>query len=211
MHTPKEKRTVICAGLLAVVVLGVSIWLSWPHLRFWYLFEPLGVNAQGFMEYRHRETGIVMVRLPGGKFWMGAQAKDPNGRNYDPEGQDNEGPVHQVTLGPFLISKNCMTVGQWKAGFQGRPPPLEMHLSDDSPFDVEFPQQIVEFTKSTSLSAPTDEQWEYASREGAVDEAEIRESADGKMLNRFGISDHSDTNGHISRASGLRAAFYPLP
>ena len=32
----------------------------------WRDFESLGKNAQGFSEYRHRETGIVFVALPGG-------------------------------------------------------------------------------------------------------------------------------------------------
>jgi formylglycine-generating enzyme required for sulfatase activity len=102
---PKGRRLALLTACVGVVVLGVATWLSFPHLSFWYLFEPLGVNAQGYREYRHRQTGIVMVRLPGGTFWMGAQRTDPNGRNYAPDAEDNEGPVHEVTLSPFLIGK----------------------------------------------------------------------------------------------------------
>jgi len=73
----KGKRVALAAGIAAVAVIAVAAWRGWPHFRFRYLFEPLGRNAQGYLEYRHRKTGIVMVRLPGGKFRMGAQKDDP--------------------------------------------------------------------------------------------------------------------------------------
>ena len=79
---PRGKRLALSTAAVALAVLGVATWLAWPHLRFWWLFEPLGLNAQGLPEYRHRATGIVMVRVPGGTFWIGAQKTDPNGRNY---------------------------------------------------------------------------------------------------------------------------------
>ncbi len=103
MATRKGRRVALLVGVSAVAILSLAAYLSWPHLRLLYLFEPLGANAQGFKEYRHRQMGIVMVRLPGGTFSMGAQAKDPKGMNYDPEAQKSEGPVHEVTLSPFLI------------------------------------------------------------------------------------------------------------
>ena len=104
------KRIAIGAGAVALVVMILAFWLGWPHLVSWYrftrAFEALGRNAQGYREYRHRQTGIVMVWLPGGKFWMGAQREDPKGRNYDPDARDDEGPIHEVTLSPFLIGKH---------------------------------------------------------------------------------------------------------
>jgi hypothetical protein len=59
-------------------------------------FTLLGCNAQGYPEYTHDPTGIIFVRLPGGKFDMGSPENEP----YH-EGDD--GPVHEVTLSPFLI------------------------------------------------------------------------------------------------------------
>lgn len=115
-ETRRGKRVALLVATLAVVVLGVAAWLSWPQLQFWWLFEPLGRNAEGLPEYRHRATGIVMVRLPGGTFWMGAQKDDPNGQNYDPEAESHEGPVHEVELSPFLIAKYEVTQAQWRAG-----------------------------------------------------------------------------------------------
>jgi hypothetical protein len=91
MARPRGRRVAIAAGALALVVLGLATWLGWRDLLFWYRFSPLGKNAQGFLAYRHRQTGIVMVLLPGRKFLMGAQKTDPNGPNYDPETEDHEG------------------------------------------------------------------------------------------------------------------------
>jgi len=39
-------------------------------------------SADRSRNWRHRQTGIVFVRLPGGTFLMGAQKTDPNGPNY---------------------------------------------------------------------------------------------------------------------------------
>jgi len=53
----KGRRIAIASGVVALVVLGLAVWLGWPHILFWYRFEPLGPNAQGFPEYRHRLSG----------------------------------------------------------------------------------------------------------------------------------------------------------
>ena len=150
------------AGVLALTILGVATWLSWPHLRFWWLFEPLGPNAQGYSEYRHRKTGIVFVSLPGGKFWMGAQKADPSGQNYDPEAEDDEGPVHEVTLSPFLIGKHEVTQGQWKAVMGSNP--FHFKGDDDRPVENVSFKDIQEFEAKTGLRLSTEAEWEYACR-----------------------------------------------
>ncbi len=161
----KGRRLAIGIGLVAVVVLGIASWLTYPHLRFWYLFEPLRVNPFGFREYRHRQTGIVMVRLPGGKFWMGAQRTDPKGRNYDPEAQDDEGPVHEVTLSPFLIGKFEVTQAQWKTVMGKDDPRYEGE--DLKPVTYVSPNSVHRFEAQTGLMMPTEAQWEYACRGGS--------------------------------------------
>jgi formylglycine-generating enzyme required for sulfatase activity len=103
MARPKGKRIALAAGAVALVVLGLATYLGWPRIRFWYSFETLGRNAQGLPEFRHRWMGIVLVLLPGGTFPMGAQKDDPKGPNHDPEAEEDEGPVHEVTLSPFLL------------------------------------------------------------------------------------------------------------
>ncbi len=49
---------------------------------------------------------MVLVLLPGGRFWMGA---DSGSRNPSPDTT----PAHPVRLGEFFISKYELTQGQW--------------------------------------------------------------------------------------------------
>jgi len=158
------RRLAILTGLLALAVVGVTAYLAWPHLRFWYLFESLGTNVQGYPEYKHRQTGIVMVKLPGGTFWMGAQKENPDGPNYDPEAFDNQAPVHQVTLSPFLIAKHEVTQAQWKKVTGSNPSGITG--DDDRPVEQVSWEDIQKFEAKTGLILPTEAQWEYACRGG---------------------------------------------
>src|SRR5262249_51446659 len=151
----KGRRIALVAGGLALVVLTLTAWLGWPRLRFWYLFERLGVNAQGFPEYRHRQTGIVFVRLPGGKSWMGSQKDDPNGPNYDPHTLPNETPIHEVTLSPFLIGKCEVTRAEWGAvigGMQAPPLPITGYLPGD---ENRLPQEYVSWEDIKTFKGKT--------------------------------------------------------
>jgi formylglycine-generating enzyme required for sulfatase activity len=158
----KGRRIAFATIAVAIVVVGLAVYLGWPHLVFWYRFAPLGLNAQGFPEYRHRQMGIVFVRLPGGKFWMGAQRTDPKGRNFDPDAQDNEGPVHEVTLSPFLIGKYEVTQAQWTKVIGLNP--SRFKGDDNRPVEMMSWEGIKEFSRKTHLTLPTEAQWEFACR-----------------------------------------------
>jgi formylglycine-generating enzyme required for sulfatase activity len=83
--------------------------------RFWHVesgSRPIRDEASGKLTVTG-ESGMVLVLLPGGTFSMGAQADDPNAPHYYRNAQANEGPVHEVTLAPFFLSKFEMTQGQW--------------------------------------------------------------------------------------------------
>jgi formylglycine-generating enzyme required for sulfatase activity len=164
MGSPKGRRVAILAGAVAVVVLAVAVVLGWRDILRLYRFERLGQNEQGLPEYRHRATGIVMVLLPGGTFHMGAQKEDPSGPNYDPEAEENEGPVHEVTLRPFLIAKCELTQAEWKSVMGSNPSHFK---GDDLPVETISWDDIQRFEARTGLSLPTEAQWEYACRGGS--------------------------------------------
>ena len=54
------------------------------------------------------------VTIPAGEFWMGAEAKDPKGPNYDPEAKGWEAPVHRVYLDAYRIARYPVTVEQYR-------------------------------------------------------------------------------------------------
>ena len=68
------------------------------------------------------DAAVVLVLIPGGTFQMGAQKEDKDGPNYDPEAEDDESPVHEVTLSPFFLSKYECTQAEWKAMTGGLDP-----------------------------------------------------------------------------------------
>ena len=150
------KRVAVCAGILGLLV-TVGACLSWQQLRFWYLFEALELNDQGYPEYRHLETGIVFVSLPGGKFLMGAQKGDPYAK-------DDEGPVHEVTLSPFMITKYEVTQDVWERCMGTNP---SRPKSADLPVEQVSWVDCQEFCRKAGLKLPTEAQWEYACRAGA--------------------------------------------
>ncbi len=156
----------MAAGAVALVLVSLALWLGWPRLVSWYrfvrAFEALGTNARGYREYRQRATGIVMVLLPGGTYWMGAQREDPKGRNYDPEARDDEGPVHPVTLSPFVIGKFEVTQAQWKAVMGSN----QSHFQgdDERPVEMYSWSDVQGFLTTTGLRLPTEAQWEFACR-----------------------------------------------
>lgn len=133
---------------------------------------PSGAPAQRGADGRlqiQAETGLVMVLLPGGRFWMGAQAEKPKGRHYDPAAADDEQPVRIAELSPFLLSKYEMTQGQWlrltgknpsyyqvSSSISGLTHPVE-RVSWNEAFDV--------FSR-IGMWLPTEARWEYAIRGG---------------------------------------------
>ena len=72
MKTSKGRKVVIISGVGLVLVVAILLWAGREKIRFLFEFESIGKNDQGYFEYRHRQTGIVFVSLPGGSFDMGS-------------------------------------------------------------------------------------------------------------------------------------------
>ena len=148
---------------------------------------PIGMDPEtGFMEFVHMQTGeapirkddgklvlsadmgLVLVLLPGGKFLMGAQSKDPQGDNYDPNAAWNWDPVHEVEVNPYFLSKYEMSSSQWRraagwqTGFRSNPdvdPAINVSWDDCTEALTHFGNWI---------QLPTGAQWEFGCRGGTT-------------------------------------------
>ena len=109
------------------------------------------------------------VTIPAGAFYMGAQKKDKNGQNYDPEAFDSEQPVHPLTLPGFRIQRFPVTVQEYSAFLK--------EGGQEEPWNWESQQQYpnrpvvgVTWFEAAAYCAwkggrlPTEAEWERAAR-----------------------------------------------
>jgi formylglycine-generating enzyme required for sulfatase activity len=144
-------------------------------------------DAQGQLVLTE-QSGLVFVLLPGGKFRMGAQARDPAGPNYDPQAEAGEAPVQEVSLAAFFLSKHEMTQGQWLRSTGENP---SFHYPGQLPgVTLLNPVEMVSWNDCAralswaGLVLPTEAQWEYAARAGSSTPwwtGELRESLRGNV------------------------------
>jgi formylglycine-generating enzyme required for sulfatase activity len=102
---------------------------------------------------------------------MGAQKEDPEGLNYDPMAEDEEGRVREVELDPFFLSKYEMTQEQWKRASGTNPSRYQTteFFADEiglHPLDKISWHEATATLSRLGLVLPTEAQWEYAARAG---------------------------------------------
>jgi formylglycine-generating enzyme required for sulfatase activity len=177
----------LLGGISLLVLLASGAWFRSEisgYLRDLWRFESLGKNAQGFFEYRHRQTEMVFVKAPGGTFLMGSPPGERD-RFTDRELQ------HEVTLRPFLIAKHEVTQAAWLA-VMGAVPPTPGYRGDDLPvWNVSW-EECEEFCRRTGFQLPSEAQWEYACRAGGTGPF----AGDGKLDDLGWYSDNSRSTPH---------------
>jgi formylglycine-generating enzyme required for sulfatase activity len=139
--------------------------------------EPAARGADGRLVLAE-STGVVLVLIPHGSFWMGAQSENPSGRNYDPQALTEESPVHEVELSAYLLSKYEMTQGQWER-VAGKNPSLYGPSRYDKnwnragkawsalqPVEQVSVNDCEQVLARVGLGLPSEAQWENAARAG---------------------------------------------
>jgi formylglycine-generating enzyme required for sulfatase activity len=117
-------------------------------------------RAKQFVEPLGNGLDLEMIALLGGMFRMGTLGK---------QGYDDERPVHQVTVAPFLMSKYLITQAQWRlimgtphSRFTGDHLPVERMSWHEA---GRFCERLSKRTNRT-YRLPSEAHWEYACRAG---------------------------------------------
>ncbi len=125
---------------------------------------PLGENAQGYEEFRHEKSGIILIKIPSDSFTMGSD-----------EGSADEKPVHSVFISGFLMGKYEVSNERYKVFCDStdHPYPKSTNFKGMDDYFLKYPDYPVanvtwedarSYCEWAQLRLPTEAEWEIAAR-----------------------------------------------
>jgi formylglycine-generating enzyme required for sulfatase activity len=180
-------------------------------------FEAVTINAQGeVIEQVHKqayyqsidldnEIKLEMLYIPGGEFLMGS----PENEKWR---EEDEGPLHRVTIAPFYMSKYLITqcqyesvMGENPAKFQGANHPVERVSWSDA---VRFTEKLSDKT-GKRYQLPSEAQWEYACRAGTTTPFSFGETLTTTLANYKGHVTYRAESKGIYRKKTTEVGMFP--
>ena len=127
-------------------------------------FANTGLSGQSRETFTVNGVSFTMIRVDGGTFMMGAT------KAQDSDAENDESPVHEVTLSTYMMGETEVTQALWQvvmgsnpSRFNGDQNPVEQVSWNDC---QEFLKKLNTLTGKT-FRLPTEAEWEYAARGGS--------------------------------------------
>lgn len=131
-------------------------------------------NAQS-LTFKVKDVSFKMIKVNGGKFWLGRQSTNPKLPNYRPEANEKE-ISHKVSVETYYIGETEVTQALYEAVCDTNP--SEMFRDPQYPVDgvswsdgYEFAEKLNtilkdKLPKGMRFAMPTEIQWEWAAKGG---------------------------------------------